>query len=1024
MRYSTASRLSFCILHSAFCIVSATAVAADAVSPQAQSEALVKQASEAFKENRLDDAFAAYEKAWNIEGLTPRMVDKIMIEAQWNFTMKSGSAEAGRKISDALIASPKAAPDRVAGAMGWISKKAREGKKFAEAREWQAKIRDLPDRKPDSLAHSFVFDAETFVEEGGDGSAEKAVEAYEKAFAVANISRGTLDSIRLKAAKTLANKTEDAARKDAARKITDQILADKETAAKTRYETLLDRARWAEKANDEKALYAEAMAAAKVPGAFDRREAYYVLARHEFEKGRWTRHEEPEHLEKYMKLMDQAYEAGLKEMGLTPEQAASTYLKVALMWVWHMGRPARDVAKARAAFEKAVACGATEKSGYAWDSYNSVKSRIEDLERRYEQFEKFPNRNWRDEAGKFFGEIEKSLDAGKKVHAKDFGWNPDDVTESLQKAVDSDASVIIVDKMATPWEIEGLVIPSCKKIVLRKGAVIEAKKGGLLKSHDFLNIAGTNIVIVGEGGNEIRMRKSDYLNDKKTYPSFDDNRPGIGFGGKHFKGGRHNILVRNVKISSSGGDGVCITGARRVWLDKVELVDHVRQALTLGTGSDIVYLTNCKFNNTWGGEPMSGIDIENWTENCSICEIYCEDCEFADNRIFGLVFATSTYSPLTAFFKNCEFRNNHSTSLQILNRPGVPTPNKEIFENCRFLQARCVPPIRYVRTLIGNVHFKDCLIQEIPGGDSFGTASPISVQLDANMSDYFVGKNVFENLKIVGYEDAPLFSLMGRNGGTEFIPDGAFEGVVDFNGEKIDLAQYIKDRDYDKPAPEYKAEPLDLSKLTPPPLDSAVDAYIPAPYSGNVELLYWAKAGRRIKLGYFYRVTSWTRWQKGRVISVVKPDGTTEVVGPMDYTNDYSTAYYEVPADGFYRFRAPGSGFWTPQDDKTWGYSYRSYAGDGFVGMVRNTFTGFFEVPEGVKEITMQTQGCEGFMLVDANNKVMAKSGPSRELKTWKCKVEAPGVWRFRMLHGSFRFFPPLNGIFADCPENLPRMKK
>ena len=719
--------------------------------------------------------------------------------------------------------------------------------------------------------------------------------------------------------------------------------------------------------------------------------------------------------------MDQAYEAAVKEMGLTPEVAAEVYLRVALKWVWHGGRPARDVAKGRAAFEKAVALGATPKTGYAHWSYKGVKERIEDLERRHAQFEKFPNRDWRNGDGKLFEAIDKALSAGKTVHAKDFGWNAEDATEALQKAVDSDASVIIVDKMPTPWEIEGVKIPSCKKLVLREGVVLEAKKGGLLKSHAFVQIAGTNIVIVGEGGNELRMRKLDYMNDKATYPKFDDNRHGLGFSGKGTKG---NLLVRNVKISSSGGDGVCVTGARRVWLDKVELHDHLRQALTLGTGSDIVYLTGCKFNNTWGGEPMSGIDVENWTENCSICEIYCEDCEFAGNRIFGLVFSTSTYSPLSTYFKNCEFRNNRHASVHIINRPGVPTPNREIFENCRFLQSRSASPISIARTLIGNIRFTDCLIQEIPGGDSFDAASPITVSLDRDMSGYFVGKNVFENLKIVGYEGAPLLVLTARAGGSEFIPDGAFEGVVDFNGEKIDLAKYIKERGYDKPAPEYKAEPLDLAKLAPPPLDSAVDAYIPAPFGHGLELLYWAKAGRRIKLGFFSRITGWTHWSKGRVLSVVKPDGTTEVVGPMDYTNDYSTAYYDVPADGFYRFRASGNGFWIPQDDKTWGYSYHANAADGFVNMVRNTFTGFFEVPEGVKEITMQTQGGEGFILVDANNKVMAQSGPSRELQTWTCKVEAPGVWRFRMLHGGFRFFPPLNGIFADCPENLPRMKK
>ena len=998
---------------------------AEEVSPKAQSDAFVTEAQAAMKEKRFDDAFAAFEKAWNVEGITPGAVDKVFASAKWAFTVTSGSAAMGHKICDAILDSPKASPDRRGDAMVWKAKTARAEKKFAEAREWQEKIRALPDRKPDALADSYVFEAETFVEEGGDGAVQKAVEAFGKAFAVPSLARGKLDSLRLNAVKKLAGKGEDAARKEAARKISDMMLADKETGAKTRYETLMQRANWAKAANDEKALYAEAMAAAKVPGEFDRRGAYYLLAGYELAKGTVSRHEEPEHVEKYLKLMDQAYEAGVKEMGLPPEQAAHTYLKVALMWAWHTGRPARDVTKARAAFEKAVACGATEKSGYSHDSFNGVKWRIEDLERRWEQFEKFPNRNWRNEDGKLFEEIDKTLSAGKTVHAKDFGWNKDDATEALQKAVDSDASVIIVDKMPTPWEIEGVIIPSCKKLVLRKGAVLEAKKGGLLKSHAFVRVCGTNIVVVGEGDNEIRMRKADYMNDKATYPSFDDNRHGLGFGGiKGYKGPKGNLLVRNVKISSSGGDGVCITGARRVWLDKVELYDHLRQALTLGTGSDIVYLTGCKFNNTWGGEPMSGIDIENWTENCSICEIYCEDCEFADNRIFGLVFSTSTYSPLTVFFKNCEFRNNRHASVHIINRPGVPTPNKEIFENCRFLQSRSATPISLGRTLIGNLHFKDCLIQEIPGGTSFEPTSPITVAIDRHMSGYFVGKNVFENLKIVGYKDAPLLALTARAGGSEFIPDGSFEGVVDFNGEKIDLAQYIKERGYDKPAPEYKAEPLDLSKLSPPPLDSAVDAFIPAPFSRNLELLYWAKAGRRIKLGYFARVTSWTKWTKGRAISVVKPDGTTEEVGPMDYTNDYSTAYYDVPADGFYRFRATGNGFWIPQDDKTWGYSYHSHTDDGFVSMARNTFTGFFEVPEGVKEITMQTQGCEGFILVDADNKVMAQSGPSRELQTWTCKVEAPGIWRFRMLHGSFRFFPPLNGIFADCPENLPRMAR
>ena len=910
-------------------------------------------------------------------------------------------------------------PKEQAAALGKEAQAARKEKRFADARAFQEKIRALPGRTPDANSYSFMFDAETFLEEGGEAAEEKILESYGKAFAVEGLPRDAIDARRLAALKKLSKSKFP----NAAAKIADIIIDDPGSGANALFKAHMLRAGAAEKAKDEKTLYAEAMAAAKVPGNFNRLDAYYLLAEYEFRKGQGvTVTNTDEQMGKYLKLMDQAYEAAVNEMGLAPEVATEVYLKVALKWVWHQARPARDVAKARAAFEKAVALGATPKTGYTHWSYNGVKGRIEDLERRLEQFEKFPNRNWRNEDGKFFAEMERALDAGKTVHAKDFGWNPDDVTESLQKAVDSDASVIIVDKMASPWEIERLVIPSCKKLLLREGAVIEAKKGGLVKIHGLVAIGGTNIVIVGEGGNEIRLRKQDYLKDKATYPEFHDGRDGINFGGP--KGPKGNLLVRNVKIASSGGDGVCVTGARRVWLDHVELVDNVRQALTLGTGSDIVYLTNCKFNNTWGGEPMSGIDIENWTENCSICEIYCEDCEFADNRIFGLCFATSTYSPLTTFFKNCEFRNNGSTSLAILNRPGVPTVNKEIFENCRFLQPRCIPPIKYIRTLIGNLHFKDCLIQEIPGGKKVGTASVITVGLEHGMSGYFVGKSVFENLKIVGFEGAPLFTLTDQPDETVFIPDGAFEGVVDFNGEKIDLAQYIKDRGYDKPAPVYKAEPLDLSKLTPPVIDSAVDAYIPAPYGGGNELIYWAEAGRRIKLGYFTRVSRAALWARNREMSVVKPDGTTETLCPLDTTNDYTTIWYEVPAEGFYRFRAKGNGFWIPQDDKTWGYSYRSWAGNGFADMGRNTFTGFFEVPAGVDEVIIQTSGGEGFELVDANNKIVAKNGPSTELRTWKCKVEAPGIWRFRLLHGRIRFFPPLNGIFADCPENLPRMAR
>ena len=1000
---------SFCILHSAFCI----ALASAAPSPKAQSDAFFKEAEVAISEKRFDEACATFEKAWGVEGLTQNELDRVLAKAR-EAIERTGSQPHVERVCDAILANPKAGTDSRSGAMGRKFFEARRGKKFAEARAWQGKIRALPGRKSEQQADSFALEAVVFLEESASNAVQKAEEAFRQAIAVPDLPPEKPRAMRERAMKAFVWK--DA---ETARRFSDEILADPGIDAQMRYRTHLTRAALAKTAKDEKTFYAEVTAAMEIPGKFDRRQAYYDLAEYEREKGAWTRHDEPEHIRKYEEIMEQAYQAGVKEMGLPPEVAADTYLHVARFWLWHSGRPGVNAAKAREAFEKAVAAGATPKSGREHASFGAVRDRLENREAHEELFRKFPNRNWRNEDGRFFAEMEKALDKGRKVHAKDFGWNAEDATEALQKAVDSDASVIVVDKMESPWEITGLDIPSCKKLVLRKGAVIEAKKGAFVKGRaNMVAFCGTNIVLVGEGGNEIRMRKNDYMTDKALYPGFADNRHALSMSGKERKG---NILVRNLKVASAGGDGFCVAGVKRIWLDKLVFEDNYRQGVTIGTETDTIYLTGCKFNNTWGAEPMSGIDVENWTENCSVCEIYCEDCEFADNRNYGLVLATSAwFSPVTMIFRNCEFRNNMVYSLSLLNRPGVPTQNKEIFENCRFLQSRGTYPIYYERSLIGNVHFKDCLIQEIPGkGAPFVTRSPITVSLGKDMGDFFVGSNVFENLKIVGYAGAPLVSF---SSGTEHIRDGAFMGNVFFNGEKIDLAKYIRDMGYDKPAPEFKPEPFDVSKLSPPPLDGAVDAYSLSPFSPNIELIYWAKAGRKIKLEWFNRITGWTWTQKGRNFTVVKPDGMTEIVGPISVTDNFSTAFYTVPEDGFYRFRGRGWGNWVTADDKIWGYSYRSVTGD-FADIGGIWFTGYFEVPKGLKEITIQTGGCESFELADANGNLVAQSGPAG-FKTWKIKVDVPGVWCFRLLCGSIRFFPPLNGIFASCPENLPRMKE
>jgi hypothetical protein len=60
----------------------------------------------------------------------------------------------------------------------------------------------------------------------------------------------------------------------------------------------------------------------------------------------------------------------------------------------------------------------------------------------------------------------------KPVKASSFGWDKDDATKCLQKALDSNAKVILIDKMKGPWHITGVVMRSGKTVILDDGVVI------------------------------------------------------------------------------------------------------------------------------------------------------------------------------------------------------------------------------------------------------------------------------------------------------------------------------------------------------------------------------------------------------------------------------------------------------------------------------------------------------------------------------------------------------------------------
>ena len=101
----------------------------------------------------------------------------------------------------------------------------------------------------------------------------------------------------------------------------------------------------------------------------------------------------------------------------------------------------------------------------------------------------------------------------QEVLASSFGWNVEDSTEALQKAIDSGAKRVVVDKQSGPWIVRPIVLRGDLELVLQEGVEILAKKGEYKKLGDVMFRAScvSNLTIRGEGnGASLRMRKKDF----------------------------------------------------------------------------------------------------------------------------------------------------------------------------------------------------------------------------------------------------------------------------------------------------------------------------------------------------------------------------------------------------------------------------------------------------------------------------------------------------------------------------------
>jgi len=220
----------------------------------------------------------------------------------------------------------------------------------------------------------------------------------------------------------------------------------------------------------------------------------------------------------------------------------------------------------------------------------------------------------------------------------DWGYDKDDSTDLLQKALDSEYKVIIIPAETGPWITNPLYLNRDNlTIILEEGAQLLAKRGSYIEKGDsLLTINGVQNITIYGYGSAITMWREDYDN-KPYYHS--EWRHGI----KILSSNKINIY--GLTIQETGGDGIYISQIRKenfplfssnIIIKDMKLIDNYRQGISVISARNLL-IDNCYISGTKGTLPEAGIDFEpnRSTESFVNCKV--TNCEITQNNGAGIL---------------------------------------------------------------------------------------------------------------------------------------------------------------------------------------------------------------------------------------------------------------------------------------------------------------------------------------------------------------------------------------------------
>ncbi len=380
---------------------------------------------------------------------------------------------------------------------------------------------------------------------------------------------------------------------------------------------------------------------------------------------------------------------------------------------------------------------------------------------------------------------------GKRQEAKVSWWGFDanDSTEFLQKAINSGVRKLIVDRQSSPWVTRPLTGVSNQEIVFESGTQLVALKGAFHGESDCLLTFDQcrNITIRGakqDGGKaaQILMHKDDY---QSAAYSKSEWRHGISLSGCR------NVLIQDLRIAKTGGDGIYLgaswsAGASKdVVIRRVDCDDNHRQGISVISAENLL-IENCRLRNTKGTDPQAGIDFEPNSPTDVLLNCVLRKCVAEGNGGTGYQICpqmmSSKSKPISITLEDCVSRGNTFHAVHLCSAPkdqptGLLRIKRLISEN----DALAGLAVQFNPSNGIRIEMQNSTIRDAARADSF--FAPIYIQgVDDKRP---IGNIHFDHVTIKDDLDRPFIRIRGAKGNE--VQDITGQITLDRNGRKQNI---------------------------------------------------------------------------------------------------------------------------------------------------------------------------------------------------------------------------------------------